>query len=74
MKQHGFNSQQVVHQRLLRKVIAPDFETAAQMLSVSRHLLFVTEKMSRAFDKASCQQLARESIEPEDKIVRADAL
>lgn len=69
MKQHGFNNQQEVHQTLLRNVIAADFETAAQMLMCVTTPFAVTEKVSRSFEAASCNQLAAEFNDVEDEIV-----
>ncbi|MDD2054217.1 hypothetical protein NPS46_16835 [Pseudomonas putida] len=69
MKQHGFNSQQEVHQNLLRNVIAADFETAAQMLKCVATPFIVTEKVSREFHNQSLAEIRKD---PGDEIIKPE--
>jgi len=68
MKEHGFNSQQEVHQNLIRNVIAADFETAAQMLKCVTTPFVVTEKVSQLIRAAGLKSLADDPPEPDDEI------
>jgi len=67
-KQHGFNNQQEVFQNLLRNVIAPDFETAAQMLKCVTTPFAITETVSQLIRAAGLKSLANDPPEPEDEI------
>jgi len=61
MKEHGFNNQQEVYQNLLRNVISADFDTAAQMLKCVTTPYELSEKVSRAFQDLSMEELKRDS-------------
>ena len=69
MKEHGINNQQDIHQRLLRNLIAADFDTAARMLDCVTTPYVVTEKVSRSLRTQSLRTLAKDPGEPEDEIV-----
>jgi len=69
MKEHGINNQQDIHQRLLRNLIAADFDTAARMLECVTTPYVVTEKVSRSLRTQSLRTLAKDPDEPEDEIV-----
>ncbi len=60
MKEHGINNQQDIHQRLLRNLIAADFETAALMLRNVTTPYEMSEKVSRAFRNGSLAELKRD--------------
>jgi hypothetical protein len=66
MKEHGINNQQDIHQRLLRNLIAADFETAAWMLRNVTTPYEPNEKVSLAFHNQSMAELKRD---PGDEIV-----
>jgi hypothetical protein len=66
MKEHGINNQQDIHQRLLRNLIAADFETAAWMLRNVTTPYEPSEKVSRAFLDESFVELKRD---PGDEII-----
>lgn len=66
MKAHGINNQQDIHQRLLRNLIAADFETAAWMLRNVTTPYEISEKVSRIFQKESLAELKRN---PGDEII-----
>ena len=68
MKEHGFNSQQEVHQTLLRNVIAADFETAAKMLKCVTTPFVVTQRVSQLIRAAGMKSLADDPPDPEDEI------
>ena len=69
MKEHGINNQQDIHQRLLRNLIAADFESAAWMLRNVATPYEITEKVSRSLRAKSLHALAKDPGEPEDEIV-----
>jgi len=66
MKAHGINNQQDIHQRLLRNLIAADFEAAAWMLRNVTTPYEPSEKVSRAFYEKSMAELA---VDPGDEII-----
>ena len=68
MKAHGFNTQQEIHQNLIRNLIAADFETQAKMLRCVTTPYVVTEKVSRLIEAAGRKSLADDPPEPEDEI------
>ena len=69
MKEHGINNQQDIHQRLLRNLIAADFDTAARMLDCVTTPYVVTEKVSRLIREAGMKSIAADPPEPDDEIV-----
>lgn len=66
MKAHGINNQQDIHQRLLMKLIAADFETQAKMLQCVTTPYEPSEKVSRKFRHMS-MRVAQE--DPNDEII-----
>jgi hypothetical protein len=66
MAAHGINNQQDIHQRLLKNLIAADFETQAWMLRCVTTPYEPSEKVSRAFHEQSMSELQRD---PGDEIV-----
>ncbi len=60
MKEHGIDNQQDIHQRLLRNLIAADFETAAWMLRNVTTPYEITEKVSCVFRDESLAELKRD--------------
>ncbi|WP_448649278.1 hypothetical protein [Pseudomonas corrugata] len=68
MKDHGIDNQQDVHQRLLMKLIAADFDTQAEMLRCVTTPFVVTEKVSRIIEAAGRKSLADDPPEPDDEI------
>ncbi|MGN8278310.1 hypothetical protein [Pseudomonas sp. SMN5] len=61
MKAHGIDNQQDIHQRLLKNLIAADFETQAWMLRCVTTPYEIPEKVSRAFYEKSMAELATDS-------------
>lgn len=66
MKAHGINSQQDIHQRLLKNLIGADFETQAWMLRNATTPFEISEKVSRAFYEKSMAEIA---ADPGDEII-----
>jgi hypothetical protein len=68
MKEHGFNNQQEVHQRLLINLINADFEMQVWLLRCVTTPYVVSEKVSRILRAAGLKHLANDPGEPEDEI------
>ena len=66
MKEHGINNQQDIHQRLLRNLIAADFETQAWMLRNVTTPYVASEKVSRDFRNQSLIEIGKD---PGDEII-----
>ena len=66
MEQHGINNQQDIHQRLLKNLIAADFETQAWMLRNVTTPYEIPEKVSLSFHEQSMAELKRD---PGDEII-----
>jgi hypothetical protein len=70
MTAHGINNQQDIHQRLLRSLIAADFETQAWMLRNVTTPFEPSEKVSRAFYDQSMLMIQQD---PEDEVFKPGA-
>jgi len=66
MKAHGFNSQQEIHQNLIRNLIAADFETQAWMLRSVTTPYEPSAKVSRAFYEKSMAEI---TADPGDEVI-----
>ncbi|RDL13461.1 hypothetical protein [Pseudomonas jessenii] len=66
MKAHGINSQQDIHQRLLKNLISADFETQVWMLRNVTTPYEPSEKVSRAFYEKSMAEIA---ADPGDEVI-----
>ncbi|VVO78754.1 hypothetical protein PS870_01679 [Pseudomonas fluorescens] len=61
MTAHGINHQQDIHQRLIKNLIAADFEMQSWMLRNVTTPYEIPEKVSRAFYEKSMAELAADS-------------
>lgn len=66
MKAHGINTQQDIHQRLLKNLIIADFETQEWMLRNVTTPYEPSEKVSRAFYEKSMAEIA---ADPGDEVI-----